>query len=139
MFEAFPLSENGEDMGAYAKLASSMCAAALDSKRVNPAETIAENEKYYMRIWLLRLGLGRTEGKKIRQMMLANLKGHSAFRTPEDIERAKLRSRQRAESRKQSEQEVLEQAEAEEDALMNDSVNQLHLEENGISQEKEEP
>lgn len=139
VFEAFPLTENGDDMGAYAKLASSMCAAALDSKRVNPAETIAENEKYYMRIWLLRLNLGGAEGKKIRQMMLTNLKGHSAFRTPEDIERARVRGRQRAEARKQAEQEALEQAEAERDALLNDTVNQLHSEENGIAQEKEEP
>lgn len=139
VFEAFPFSKNGEDMGTYAKLASSMCAAALDSKRVNPAETIAENEKYYMRIWLLRLNLGGAEGKKIRQMMLTNLKGHSAFRTPEDIERARVRGRQRAEARKQAEQEALEQAEAERDALLNDTVNQLHSEENGIAQEKEEP
>jgi hypothetical protein len=138
VFEAFPFSENGEDMGAYAKLASSMCAAALDSKRVNPAETIAENEKYYMRIWLLRLGLGGAEGKKIRQVMLANLKGHSAFRTPEDIERARVRGRQRAEARKLAEQEVLGRAEAEEDTLMNDTVNQLHSEETGITQEKTE-
>lgn len=139
VFEAFPFSENGEDMGAYAKLASSMCAAALDSKRVNPAETIAENEKYYMRIWLLRLNLGGAEGKKIRKVMLANLKGHSAFRTPEDIERARVRGRQRAEARKQAEQEVLGQAETEEDTLMNDSVSQLHSEETGIAQEKTEP
>ncbi|WP_186422564.1 hypothetical protein [Lacrimispora celerecrescens] len=138
VFEAFPFSENGEDMGAYAKLASSMCTAVLESKRVNPAETIAENEKYYMRIWLLRLGLGGAEGKKIRQVMLANLKGHSAFRTPEDIERARVRGRQRAEARKQAEQKVLEQEEAERDALMNDSVNQLLSEETGITEEKEE-
>jgi len=139
VFEAFPFLENGEDMGAYAKLASSMCAAALGSKRVNPAETIAENEKYYMRIWLLRLGLGGPEGKKIRKVMLTNLKGHSAFRTPEDIERARVRGRQRGETRKQAEQEVLEQEEAERDSLMNDSVNQLLSEENVITEEKEEP
>lgn len=138
VFEAFPFLENGEDMGAYAKLASSMCATALDSKRVNPAETIAENEKYYMRIWLLRLGLSGAEGKKTRKVMLTNLKGHSAFRTPEDIERARVRSRQRAEAQKQAQQEVLGQAEVEEDALMNDSVSQLHLEETGITQEKTE-
>jgi hypothetical protein len=139
VFEAFPFLENGEDMGAYAKLASSMCAAALGSKRVNPAETIAENEKYYMRIWLLRLGLGGVEGKKIRKVMLTNLKGHSAFRTPEDTERARVRGRQRGEARKQAEQEVLEQEEAERDSLMNDSVNQLLSEENVITEEKEEP
>lgn len=139
VFEAFPFSENGEDMGAYAKLASSICAAALDSKRVNPAETIAENEKYYMRIWLLRLGLGGAEGKIIRKVMLTNLKGHSAFRTLEDIERARVRGRQRGEARKQAEQEVLEQEEAERDSLMNDSVNQLLSEENVITEEKEEP
>lgn len=139
VFEAFPFLENGEDMGVYAKLASSMCATALESKRVNPAETIAENEKYYMRIWLLRLGLGGAEGKEIRKVMLTNLKGHSAFRTPEDIERARVRGRQRAEARKQAEQEVLEQEEAERDALMNNSVNQLLSEENGITEEKTEP
>lgn len=100
IFEAFPFSE---EMRAYTKLASSMCAKALDSKRVNPAETIKENEKYYMRIWLLRLELGGADGKEVRRVMLDNLKGHSAFRTQEEIERAKIRNRERAEAKKLTE------------------------------------
>lgn len=103
IFEAFPFSENLEEMRAYTKLASSMCAKALDSKRVNPVETIEENEKYYMRIWLLRLELGGAGGKETRRVMLENLKGHSAFRTQEEIERAKIRNRERAEAKKQAE------------------------------------
>ena len=34
-----------------------------------------------MRIWLLRLGFGGKEGKEVRNLLLKNLKGHSAFRT----------------------------------------------------------
>ncbi len=37
---------------------------AKEQKRISPKETIEENEKYYMRIWLLRLGFGGKEGKR---------------------------------------------------------------------------
>lgn len=101
VFEGFPLSEDAAEMKAYVELSAGMCATALSSKRVNPKETLEENEKYYMRVWLIRLGLGGAEGKDTRRNILKNLKGHSAFRTEEEIERAKIRSRQRADAEKE--------------------------------------
>ena len=39
----------------------------------------SENEKYYMRAWLLRLGYGGADLKAERRLLLRNLKGRSAF------------------------------------------------------------
>ena len=49
------------------------------AKRVSPDEALAENEKYHMRSWLIRIGLGGEKGKEVRRVVLQNLKGHVAF------------------------------------------------------------
>lgn len=59
-------------------------AAAKTAKRVNAKLEEPENEKYYFRIWLVRLGLAGKDAKVTRRAMLDRLKGNSAFRTPED-------------------------------------------------------
>ena len=64
------------------------------AKRVNPEEAQPENEKYYFRIWLVRLGLSGEAGKATRRALLDRLKGNSAFRTPEDA--AKFAADQKA-------------------------------------------
>lgn len=69
---------------AFTHLAAAMVQQAGEQKRISPKETIEENEKYYMRIWLLRLGFGGAEGKEVRNLLLKNLNGHSAFRTEEN-------------------------------------------------------
>lgn len=46
-----------------------------------------ENEKYALRIWLTRLGMNGAEYKSTRKILMANLSGHSAFRTEADKER----------------------------------------------------
>lgn len=78
-----------EKARAYTKLFSAMTTQALKAKRVSADETIEENEKYYMRVWLVRLGFGGKDGKEVREELLRNLKGHTAFRTPEDAEKWK--------------------------------------------------
>ena len=78
----------------FAELTCMMAERAKEMKWINPAETIEANEKYYMRIWLIRLGLGGKGGKKTRDLLLKNLKGNTAFRTEEEKERAKERNRQ---------------------------------------------
>ena len=78
---------------------------AREQKRIDPEERIEENEKYYMRIWLLRIGFGGKDMKDSRNALMENLKGHSAFRTQADIDRAKVRTKQRAEAKKRAEQE----------------------------------
>jgi hypothetical protein len=68
----------------YTMLISKMVKAAKEAKRVNPKETVEENEKYYMRTWLVRIGLDGKDTKEVRKVLLGNLKGHSAFRTEAD-------------------------------------------------------
>ena len=79
---------NDPDMiKAFTHLTAAMAQQAREQKRIKPDETIEENEKYYMRIWLLRLGFGGKEGKEVRNLLLKNLKGHSAFRTEANKQR----------------------------------------------------
>ncbi|MCD8329909.1 MAG: hypothetical protein LUC27_04360, partial [Lachnospiraceae bacterium] len=58
-------------------------------KRIQPKEKHADNEKYAFRIWLVRMEMGGDEYKKTRKLLMENLSGHTAFRTPEAAERAK--------------------------------------------------
>ena len=89
-FTGFPQTEN---MMEYCRLASAMVKRASEQKRVNPKQTIEENEKYYMRAWLVSIGFGGSEGKETRSFFLKGLKGHTAFRTPEDAEKWKANRR----------------------------------------------
>ena len=89
-FTGFPQTEN---MMEYCRLASAMVKRASEQKRVNPKQTIEENEKYYMRAWLVSLGFSGSEGKETRAFFLKGLKGHTAFRTSEDAEKWKANRR----------------------------------------------
>ena len=111
---------------AFTHLAAAMAQQAREQKRIRPDETIEENEKYYMRIWLLRLGFGGKEGKEVRNLLLKNLKGHSAFRTEANKQRwqeARRNEREaaRMEAAGQPEAEI---AEAVVDAVLIEQVNQ---------------
>ncbi|HCS16273.1 MAG TPA: hypothetical protein DIV56_11225 [Lachnospiraceae bacterium] len=89
-FTGFPHTDS---MMEYCRLASAMVKKASEQKRVNPKQTIEENEKYYMRAWLVSIGFGGSEGKETRSFFLKGLKGHTAFRTPEDAEKWKANRR----------------------------------------------
>lgn len=84
-FTGFPF--DAQRVKAYTELAALMVKGAKEAKRVNPKKTIEENEKYYMRIWLVRLGLDGKDAKETRRVLLENLKGHTAFRTEADKEK----------------------------------------------------
>ena len=115
---------------AFTHLAAAMAQQAREQKRIKPDETIEENEKYYMRIWLLRLGFGGKEGKEVRNLLLKNLKGHSAFRTEANKQRwQEARRNEREAARLQAAVEAAGQpevmlAEAAADALLIEQVNQ---------------
>ena len=118
---------------AFTHLAAAMAQQAREQKRIKPDETIEENEKYYMRIWLLRLGFGGAEGKEIRDLLMKKLKGHSAFRTEENKQRWQEARRNEREAAKQQEQSPAEEtagepgtdmAEALADAALIEQVNQ---------------
>ncbi len=87
----FPVSENPNKNRAYAELSAFMVARAKEATRVSPTEQKPDNEKYYLRTWLLRLGLTGEGGKESRKALLGGLRGHTAFRTPADAEKHKAR------------------------------------------------
>jgi len=89
-FTGFPFTEDTAKV--YTELISQMVTVAKEQKRISPQQTIEENEKYYMRSWLVRLGFGGKEGKEVRQVLLSKLKGHTAFRTEADREKWKARN-----------------------------------------------
>ena len=115
---------------AFTHLTAAMVRQAKEQKRISPKETIEENEKYYMRIWLLRLGFGGAEGKEIRDLLMKKLKGHSAFRTEANKQRwQEARRNEREAARLQAAVEAARQpeaelAETEADAVLIEQVNQ---------------
>lgn len=132
----FPYTEDAVKVKAWTDLASAMVRQVKEQKRIDPEERIEENEKYYMRIWLLRIGFGGKDMKESRNTLIENLKGHSAFRTQADIDRAKVRTKQRVEAKKLAAQEVQERAET---AQAEETVAGLSLSETGSGEEKAEP
>ena len=128
-----PTAGDPDMIKAFTHLAAAMVRQAKEQKRISPKETIEENEKYYMRIWLLRLGFGGAEGKEIRDLLMKKLKGHSAFRTEENRQRWQEARRNEREAAKQQEQAPAgetagqpgtELAEAAADAVLIEQVNQ---------------
>ena len=99
-----PAINDPDTIKAFTHLAAAMVQQAREQKRISPKETIEENEKYYMRIWLLRLGFGGKDGKEMRDLLLKNLKGNSAFRTEENKQRWQEARRNEREAAKQQEQ-----------------------------------
>ena len=124
-----PTADDPDMIKAFTQLAAAMVRQAKEQKRISPKETIEENEKYYMRIWLLRLGFGGRDGKEVRDLLMKKLKGHSAFRTEENKQRWQEARRSEREAAKQQEQALAEQqaaelAEAVADAVLIEQVNQ---------------
>ena len=129
-----PTADDPDMIKAFTHLTAAMVRQAKEQKRISPKETIEENEKYYMRIWLLRLGFGGAEGKEIRDLLMKKLKGNSAFRTDENKQRWQKARRNEREAAKQQEQAPAEEtageqgtdmAEALADAALIEQVNQL--------------
>ncbi len=104
-----PTADDPDMIKAFTHLAAAMVRQAKEQKRISPKETIEENEKYYMRIWLLRLGFGGAEGKEVRDLLMKKLKGHSAFRTEENKQRWQETRRSEREAAKQQGQAPAEE------------------------------
>ena len=84
---------------ALIELAAFMVSTAKKAKRVQADTRKPENEKYYLRMWLLRIGMGTKASHESRMALLKGLKGWSAFRTEEE---AKAHARKQKESRHQN-------------------------------------
>lgn len=89
----------------FTKLAAAMNKMALAQKRVQAKDVDDSNEKYALRTWLIRLGLNGAEFKADRKHLMANLSGHTAFRSDEERERweAKQKAKRDAQKAEQTE------------------------------------
>ena len=81
-FPWFANGSNPNDVQAYTHFVTALCGMAKTQKRVLAKELITDNEKYAFRCFLLRLGFIGKEYKTERKILLRNLTGSSAFRTP---------------------------------------------------------
>lgn len=99
---AGPLTQ--EKVRAYTELCAAMNRMAIAQKRIQ-AKTINDaNEKYALRIWLIRLGLNGDEHKTIRKLLMQNLTGHAAFRTKEDAEKFRVKEKAKRDALKVAKQ-----------------------------------
>ena len=87
----------------YAMLTARILKAAKEATRVFPERQEPENEKYFARAWLMRIGYGGADSKAERNLLLKHLKGHSAFPNDDAANRHKEKY---AEIRKEKRQEV---------------------------------
>ena len=84
---SFPLTDREDMVHAFTLLTVNILEAAKAATRVQAQRQEPENEKYFMRGWLIRLGFGGKEAKGMRELFLKHLKGNSAFLTEADAER----------------------------------------------------
>ena len=94
IFSGFGAAPDAEHVQTFTKLAAAMNHMALTQKRVQAKDVDDSNEKYAMRIWLVRIGFGGADHKTDRRILMENLSGHTAFRN--DEEKAKWTERQKA-------------------------------------------
>ena len=80
----FSATGNAVKNRALIELAAFMVSAAKKAKRVQADTRKPENEKYYLRMWLLRIGMGTKASHESRMALLKGLNGWSAFRTEEE-------------------------------------------------------
>ena len=87
-FPWFTLHGIDGEADAYNRLVTAMCKMAKGQKRVVAKECAADNEKFAMRLFLIRLGFIGDEYKTARRILLRNLTGNSSWRSGHRPERA---------------------------------------------------
>lgn len=91
-FDGFKAVPDEEHAQTYTHLAEAMNKMAISQNRVQAKDVDMSNEKYALRIWLIRLGMNGSDAKADRKRLMENLGGHTAFRTEEEKERAKAKA-----------------------------------------------
>lgn len=94
IFDGFGAAQDAETVQTFTKLATAMNRMAITQKRVQAKDVDDSNEKYALRIWLIRLGLNGADCKVDRKRLMASLSGHTAFRN--DAERVRWEAKQKA-------------------------------------------
>ena len=93
-FDGFGEAQDADHVQTFMKLAGAMNRMALTQKRVQAKDVDDSNEKYSLRVWLIRLGLNGADCKADRKLLMENLSGHSAFCN--DAERERWEAKQKA-------------------------------------------
>lgn len=87
-FQWFTLHGIDGESDTYNRLVTAMCKMAKEQKRVVAKECATDNEKFAMRLFLIRLGFIGDEYKTARRILLRNLTGNSSWRSGRRPERA---------------------------------------------------
>ena len=102
-FDGFGQAADADHVQTFMKLAGAMNNMALTQQRVQAKDVDDSNEKYSLRVWLIRLGLNGKDCKADRKRLLENLSGHTAFRN--DAERERWEAKQKAKRDAQNNEE----------------------------------
>ena len=102
-FDEFGQAADADHVQTFMKLAGAMNNMALTQQRVQAKDVDDSNEKYSLRVWLIRLGLNGNDCKADRKRLLENLSGHTAFRN--DAERERWEAKQKAKRDAQNNEE----------------------------------
>ena len=78
---ALPIYDIDGESEAYTSLAEALFKMAKNQKRVTAKECSTENEKFTMRLFLIRLGFIGDEYKTARKILLRNLAGNSSWKS----------------------------------------------------------
>lgn len=82
-----------EKGSAYEILLSRIMERSKNCKRCRADLREVENEKYYMRSWIIRLGLGGSSNSEIRRELMRGLKGNPSFRTAAGLDASKAKQK----------------------------------------------
>lgn len=85
IFTGFPETDDFLKRKAYEKLAECLYEHASEKNWISSKRTECPNEKYFCRNFFNRIGLGGAENKSIRELLMKNLCGNSAYRTREQL------------------------------------------------------
>ena len=113
-FTGFGEAADVDHLRAFGHLAVMMNNQALHQKRIQAKAVDAVNEKYAMRIWLVRIGMDGEEFKQTRKILMEKLTGHSAFRTPAEAEKAKAKAQKKRDELRAAKEAARLEAEARE-------------------------
>ncbi len=86
-FPWFTLHGLDGEADAYSHLVTAICKMAKEQKRVTATEKPIENEKFTMRLFLIRLGFIGDEYKTARKILLRNLSGNASWKSGHKPER----------------------------------------------------
>ncbi len=99
-FNGFTGVQDADHLRTFTRLAAAMNKMAQMQKRVQAKETDDTNEKYSLRVWLVRLGMNGPDYKADRKILMKNLSGHIAFRTKADEDKWKAKQKMKKEAMK---------------------------------------